>query len=145
VNKKSRVLVVDDQASTRQGIRALLELAPDIEVLKEASNGWEAVQFVAEEQPDVVLLDVRMPVMDGLEATRQIKARWPQVRVIVLTMYRSHRKEALAAGADRFLLKGGTSRSLTEVIRSLQVSPPTDESEAKQSEVSKRAKEMNHE
>ena len=79
VNKTWRVLVVDDQAPTRQGITALLELAPDMEVTHEASDGSEAVQLVAEEQPDVVLMDVRMPVMDGLEATRQIKDRWPQV------------------------------------------------------------------
>ena len=114
-----RVLVVDDQASTRQGVMALLEFEPDIEVTQEASNGQEALQIVAEEQPDVVLMDVRMPVMDGLEATRHIKARWPQVKVIVLTMYPANEARALAAGADRFLLKGATNRSLTQVIRSL--------------------------
>ena len=119
MKRKSRVLVVDDEASIRQGIVALLEEAPDIEVTHEASNGWEAVQSVAEEQPDVVLMDVRMPVMDGLEATRQIKNRWPRVRVVVLTMYGSHEEEALAAGADHFVLKGGPGTSLTEVIRSL--------------------------
>jgi DNA-binding NarL/FixJ family response regulator len=109
-------------------------LAPDIEVTHEASNGREAVQIVAEEQPDLVLMDVRMPVMDGLEATRQIKDHWPQVKVIVLTMYPSHEAEALAAGADRFLLKGSTRSSFTEVIRSLLVSPLTDEGGAKESE-----------
>ena len=127
MNTKLRVLVVDNQEPIRRGITALLELTPDIEVCHEASNGWEAVQFVAEEQPDVVLMDVRMPVMDGLEATRQIKDRWPQIKVVVLTLYGSHRDEALAAGADRFLLKGDMSSSLTEVIRSLTVSPRTDE------------------
>ena len=132
MNRTSRVLVVDDQGLTREGIMALLELAPDIEVTHEASNGREAVQIVAEEQPDVVLMDVRMPVMDGLEATRQIKDHWPQVKVIVLTMYPSHKYEALAAGADRFLVKGGRSSSLTEVIRSLLVSPLTDECGAKE-------------
>lgn len=119
MNKKQKVLVVDDQASTRQGIMAVLELAPDIEVTREASNGREAVQIVAEKQPDVVLMDVRMPLMDGLAATRHIKDRWPQVKVIVLTMYPSNEAEALAAGADRFLLKGAPSSSLTEAIRSL--------------------------
>jgi DNA-binding NarL/FixJ family response regulator len=101
---------------------ALLELAPDIEVTHEASNGREAVQIVAQEQPDVVLMDVRMPVMDGLEATRHIKNRWPQVKVIVLTMYPSNEAQALAAGADRFVLKGATSNSLAGVIRSLDSS-----------------------
>jgi len=131
VNKKLRVLVADDQEPIRQGITALLELTPDIEVCHEASNGWGAVQFVAEEQPDVVLMDVRMPVMDGLEATRQIKDRWPQVKVVVLTLYGSHRDEALDAGADRFLLKGGTCSSLAEVIRSLTASGWTDEGGSK--------------
>lgn len=119
MNKTLKVLVVDDQPSTRQGIMALLELAPDIEVTHEASNGQEAVQLVADQQPDVVLMDVRMPVMDGLEATRQIKESWPQTKIIVLTMYPSNEAKALAAGADRFLLKGATSSSLAEVIRSL--------------------------
>lgn len=119
MNKKLRVLVVDDQASTRQGIMALLEFEMDIEVTHEASNGRDAVQIVAEEQPDVVLMDVRMPVMDGLEATRHIKDRWPQVNVIILTMHPSNEAKALAAGADRFLLKGAASSSLTKVIRSL--------------------------
>jgi DNA-binding NarL/FixJ family response regulator len=98
---------------------AVLELEPDIEVTREASNGQEAVQIVADEQPDVVLMDVRMPVMDGLEATRCIKDGWPQVKVIVLTMYPSNEAEALAAGADRFLVKGTSNSSLAEVIRSL--------------------------
>ena len=89
------------------------------------------MQSVAEEQPNVVLMDLRMPVMDGLEATRQIKNRWPQVKVIVLTMHGSHEDEALAAGADRFVLKGSPGSSLTEVIRSLQVSPLTDGGGAK--------------
>ena len=123
---------MDDQASIREGMMALLALAPDIEVTHEASNGRQAVQSVAEEPPDLVLMDVRMPVMDGLEATRQIKDRWPEVKVVVLTMYPAHEDKALAAGADRFLLKGARSSSLTEVIRSLLVSPLTDECGAKE-------------
>jgi YesN/AraC family two-component response regulator len=96
---------------------ALLEFAADIEVTHEASNGQEALCIVEQEQPDVVLMDVRMPIMDGLEATRQIKRRWPQVKVIVLTMYRSYEAQALAAGADWFLLKGACSGSLEDIIR----------------------------
>jgi len=119
VNKTLRVLIVDDLESNRQGLVALLEFEPDIEAILEAANGREAVQLVADEQPDVVLMDVRMPVMDGVEATRQIKVRWPQVKVVVLTMYPSNKAEALAAGADRFLLKGSTGQSLPEIIRSL--------------------------
>jgi DNA-binding NarL/FixJ family response regulator len=119
VNKTLRVLIVDDLESNRHGLVALLEFEPDIEAILEAANGREAVQLVADEQPDVVLMDVRMPVMDGVEATRQIKARWPQVKIVVLTMYPSNKAEALAAGADRFLLKGSTGQSLPEIIRSL--------------------------
>lgn len=117
VSEKLRVLVADDQEPTRQGLIALLGFAEDIEVIQEACNGWEAVHIVAEEQPDVVLMDVRMPIMNGLEATRQIKARWPQVKVIVFTIYASHVEEALAAGADHVLLKGTDYGSLDDVIR----------------------------
>jgi len=116
---KIRVLVVDDQESVRKGTRALLRLARDIDATHEASNGQEAVQFVAEEQPDVVLMDVRMPVMDGIEATRQIKESWPQVKVIVLSMYPKYRQEALAAGADCFLVKGRMGGLLKDTIRGL--------------------------
>jgi YesN/AraC family two-component response regulator len=122
MNKKLRLLIVDDEAITRQGIVALLEFAPDIEVIYEAANGREAVQFVAAEQPDVVLMDVRMPVMDGLVATRRIKAQWPHVKVIILTMFLSGEAEALAAGADHFMVKGDASHSLTEVILSVAAS-----------------------
>ena len=116
MNKMLRVLVVDDQESTRRGLAALLEFAEDIEVVNEASNGWEALHIVADVLPDVVLMDVRMPIMDGLGATRQIKQRWPQVKVIVVTMYPSHKAEALAAGADRVLQKGSMHASLEDVI-----------------------------
>ena len=74
---------------------------------------------MAEKQPDVVLMDVQMPEIDGLEATRLIKNRWPQVKVMILTMFPSHRPEAIAVGADRFLLKGGTAESLQDAILSL--------------------------
>ena len=74
------------------------------------------MQLVAEGQPDLVLMDVRMPVMDGIEATRQIKESWPQVKVIVLSMYAEHREEALEAGADCFLVKGKMSGLLADTI-----------------------------
>jgi DNA-binding NarL/FixJ family response regulator len=116
---KIRVLVVDDQESVRQGTRALLRLARDIDATREASNGQEAVQFVTQEQPDVVLMDVRMPVMDGIEATRHIKESWPQVKVIVLSLYAEHRVEALEAGAEKFLVKGKMGELLADTIRGL--------------------------
>ena len=122
MNNKLRVLVVDDQESHRKGVMALLEFAEGIEVTHEASNGQEALRMVAAEQPDVVLMDVRMPIMDGLEATRQIKRRWPQVKVIVLTMYASHEAQAMTAGADWFLQKGNVSGSLEDIIRGVAAS-----------------------
>ena len=117
MNSKLRVLVVDDQESHRRGVMALLEFAADIEVTHEAANGREALRIVEQGQPDVVLMDVRMPIMSGLEATRQIKKRWPQVKVIVLSMYRSYEAQAMAAGADWFLLKGTVGGSLEDIIR----------------------------
>ena len=113
-----RVLVVDDWPSTREGIKAMLSSSSNIQVTGEASNGQEAVQVAAEEQPDVVLMDVRMPVMDGLEAARLIKDGWPQIKVILLSMEPPSREEMLASGADRFLLKGDRTKSLKDVILS---------------------------
>ena len=116
---KIAVLVVDDERSVREGTKALLAFARGIDVVHEACSGQEAVRIVSMEQPDVVLMDVRMPVMDGLEATRQIKADWPQVKVIVLTMHPSHRRDALAAGADHFLMKGRMGELLENTIRAV--------------------------
>ncbi len=117
MNKTLAVVVVDDEESHRRGLMALLEFAEGIEVTCEASNGCEALSIVAAEQLDVVLMDVRMPIMDGLEATRRIKKRWPHVKVIVLSMYPSYEAQALDAGADWFLLKGTVGGSLEDIIR----------------------------
>ena len=113
-----RALIVDDRPRSRQGLRALLVTWPEIEVVGEASNGAEALQSVEQLHPDVVLMDARMPVMDGLEATRHIRCRWPQVNVIVLTMYPDYRHRALAAGACAFLVKGGSSAELLATMLS---------------------------
>ena len=111
-----RVLIADDQRSARQGLRALLSLCPQVEVVGEAADGQEALRLVVECQPDVVLMDVQMPVMDGLEATKCLKCLCPEVRVVALTMYASYRTRALAAGADAFLLKGGPVEALQAAI-----------------------------
>jgi len=111
-----RVLIADDRLSSRNGLKALLVTQPGIEIVGEAADGQETILFVEQCRPDVVLMDVRMPLIDGLEATRIIKDRWPEVKVIVLTMYPSHQAEALAAGADAFLVKGCPAEDLLEAI-----------------------------
>jgi DNA-binding NarL/FixJ family response regulator len=88
----------------------------EIEIVGEAADGRQVVQMVREYQPDVVLMDAQMPQMDGLEATRQIKARWPGIRVVVVSMYVTQRTQALAVGADRFLSKGCRVEELLEAI-----------------------------
>lgn len=111
-----RVLIVDDNARARAGLRALLSVQHELTIVGEAADGQEAVRMVGRARPDVVLLDERMPRMDGLEATRRIKERWPEVRVIVLSMVVTRRTLALAAGADGFLSKGCPAEELLEAI-----------------------------
>lgn len=118
-----RVLVADDEPRARQSLRALLTTQPHVLLIAEAANGQEALDRVGQHQPDVVLLDVRMPELDGLEATRQIKARWPGIRVIVHSMYPEYRAEALAAGADAFVVKGDPPDELLRLL-SLQTARP---------------------
>lgn len=116
MNEAIRVLIADDTLPARQGLDALLSMIPRVEVIGQATNGQEAVQLVDMLHPDVVLMDIQMPVMDGLEAIRRIKRRWPEVRVIAMTMYSSYRTEALSAGADEFLLKGCPTKMLLDAI-----------------------------
>ena len=85
--KKIRVLIVDDHTLVRDGIRALLSLVSDVEVVDEAENGKDALEKVRELQPDVVLMDLSMPIMGGLEATRRIRKEFPRTRVLALTQY----------------------------------------------------------
>jgi DNA-binding NarL/FixJ family response regulator len=112
-----QVLIADDRPISRNGLRALLGTLPDITVVGEAADGREAVQLVEELEPDVVLMDVCMPVLDGLAATQIIKKRWPHIKVVVLTMYALPEQEVMAAGADAFLIKGCPSSELFSAIQ----------------------------
>jgi DNA-binding NarL/FixJ family response regulator len=114
-----RALIVDDRPRSREGLRALLATNHDIQVVAEAANGQEALRLVDQHRPDVVLMDVRMPVMDGLEATRRIKRRHPEIHVILLTLYPNYRTEALSAGASAFLIKGAPASGLLDTIKTL--------------------------
>ena len=111
-----RVLIADDRPSSRNGLKALLVTQPGIEIVGEAADGQETILFVEQCRPDVVLMDVRMPSMDGLEATQIIKDQCPETKVIVLTMYATYKTEALAAGADAFLVKGCATEDLLAAI-----------------------------
>jgi DNA-binding NarL/FixJ family response regulator len=114
-----RVLVADDQAMVRAGFRMLLGKEPDIEVVGEAGNGLDAVRLTARLRPSVVLMDIRMPVLDGLEATRRILAADETARVLVLTTFDldEYVYEALRAGASGFVLKDDPAESLLAAIR----------------------------
>jgi YesN/AraC family two-component response regulator len=116
VQKPVRVLIVDDQPRARKSLTALLSTWPQACEVQEAVNGREAMRMVEELQPDVVLMDVRMPELNGLQATTQIKLLWPQVKVIVLSMYAEYRIEALSAGADAFVAKDEAPHTLLQVL-----------------------------
>jgi len=118
---KIRVLVTDDHAIVRDGICALLALTGDIEAVGEATNGREALEMVRKLTPDVVLMDIAMPLMDGLEATRRIHKEFPQAKVIVLTQYedREYVLPVIEAGASGFISKTAASSELTSAIRSV--------------------------
>ena len=111
-----KVLVADNQPRARNSVRALLSTWSLVGEVRQAGNGREALDLVREFQPDLVLMDVRMPEMDGLEATVLIKARSPQVKVIVLSIYPEYRPEALAVGADAFVSKADAPRELLGVL-----------------------------
>jgi DNA-binding NarL/FixJ family response regulator len=114
-----RVLIVDDQTIVRAGFAALLAAQDDIVVVGEAGDGREAVRLADRHRPDLVLMDIRMPGMDGIEATRQIVAARPDIRVLVLTTFDvdEYVYEALGVGASGFLLKDATAEDLVDAVR----------------------------
>ncbi|NQX60192.1 response regulator transcription factor [Paenibacillus qinlingensis] len=114
-----KLLLVDDQDLIRESLHIVLGMDPDIEVVGLAENGQVAVKLSEEVQPDVVLMDIHMPIMDGVEATRQIKAAWPHIRVIILTTFQEigYVVDALSAGAEGYLLKAIHPKELATGIK----------------------------
>ncbi|WP_019631110.1 response regulator [Actinomadura atramentaria] len=119
---RTRILVVDDQTVVREGLILLLELLPDIEVVGSASDGERAVELVGELAPEVVLMDLRMPRMDGAEATRRIKAAHPEVEVVVLTTYADDESifAALRAGARGYLTKDAGADEIARAVAAVR-------------------------
>lgn len=116
-----QVMIVDDQLLVRQGLRSLLETRPDLQVVGEAENGRQAIERVEQLQPDVVLMDVRMPEMDGVAATQMLAERFPQIRVLVLSTFDDddYITRAMEFGAKGYLLKDTHAEELAQAIRSV--------------------------
>jgi DNA-binding NarL/FixJ family response regulator len=114
-----RVVIVDDQGLVRVGLRKILEVEPDTEVVGEAANGLQAVAAAARLRPDVMLMDIRMPSMDGIEATRRIVRSYPGVRVLMLTTFGldNYVYESLRAGASGFMLKDAPPEEIAGAVR----------------------------
>lgn len=112
--RRTQVVVVDDQALLREGIATLLEVDGAIQVVGKGANGCEAIELAERLRPDVLLIDIRMPVMDGIQAVREIKQRLPHLRVVILTsyVYDGYVVEGLMAGADGYLLKDASPAAL---------------------------------
>ena len=115
----ARIIIADDHVLIRDGIQAMLESEPDLEVIGEAENGQEALKLCRKLCPDLVLMDVRMPVMDGLEATREIKRECPKTSVLMVTTYESsdYLFEAIKAGAAGYILKNASKPQMGNDIR----------------------------
>jgi NarL family two-component system response regulator LiaR len=120
VSDPIRVMIVDDHDMVRKGLATFLKVNADLELVAEARDGQEALQMCAQVRPDVVLMDLVMPEMDGTAATRIIRERWPEVQVIALTSFQEQElvREVLQAGAISYLLKNVTVEDLAQAIRS---------------------------
>ncbi|MBU0495464.1 MAG: response regulator transcription factor [Chloroflexi bacterium] len=118
------ILIADDHASTRATVRMILEMEDDLRIVGEVDNGLTALRAVRTLIPNIVLMDHHMPLADGLETTRQIKARWPQVRVVFLAGEENGRQDAYRVGAEAFLLKDSPPDVLVSTIRAVAQGQP---------------------
>ena len=116
-----RVLIVDDQALIREGLNLMLDLYDVVRIVGEANNGKEAIDFLEKEEVDVILMDIKMPLMDGVEATRVIKDKYPNTKIIILTTFNEDEYifEGLKNGADGYVLKDVSSKELVNIIKSV--------------------------
>jgi DNA-binding NarL/FixJ family response regulator len=121
-----RILLVDDHDAVRKGVRAMLESRPEWKVCGEAADGRAAVRLALELKPDIAVIDLEMPVLNGLEATRQIKRDLPEVEVLIYTMYETEEliRKVLAAGARGYVLKSDSGQSLIEAVEALSNHKP---------------------
>jgi two-component system response regulator NreC len=119
--KKIRILLADDHVMVRQGFRMILAAQPDMEIVGEAGNGREAVELAEQLRPDVAVMDVAMPEMNGIEATRRLAVSTPRTRVLALSMYKDsvYVREILRAGARGYLLKDAIDRDLLSAVRAV--------------------------
>jgi len=114
-----RILIVDDSTHVRKALSAFLSTLSWLKVVYEASDGDEALEMIESQHPDMILMDVKMPTISGLDTTRIIKQRWPEIRIIVLTLYPDYQTQAQQAGADAFLVKGCPMEEISSTIFSL--------------------------
>lgn len=121
MTSKIRILIADDHTLLRNGICALLENEPDMTIVAEANDGQEAVRLAGQLKPNVVLMDIAMPLLNGLEATRQIKSEHPEINVLVLTMYDNEEyfREMLEVGASGYIIKRAAASELVTAIRAV--------------------------
>lgn len=134
MSEKIRVVVIDDHEMVREGLGAFLSAMPDLELIADSARAETALHYCAEGQVDVVLMDLRMPGMDGVTATKKIRDSYPQVQVVALTSFSEDDliQSALEAGAIAYLLKNVTPRELAEAIRKAHAGSPTLAPEAAQ-------------
>jgi YesN/AraC family two-component response regulator len=119
MTKRIQILIVDNQLRARQSMKALLGAWQSSEEIREATNGKEAIQIAEEFKPELILMDIRMPVMNGIEAAKIIKARLPQIKIILLSMYSEYEADALAAGADAFISKTDSPQKLIATVATM--------------------------